>query len=175
MEQFDITRILRTGFERRTRTWQSADAAILNASASGATSVASVADLDMLPAFQEVLGEVTVSMKSGFHTPPDSFNIESVAELRNAGSIVIGIEYRGRSILFAGDAVGHHGNNPTGPPIAIGSGHPRAGRAQQHHDDHEVHAPRAIGSGRSGVATRGACGSGVIARAAAGWHPRGTP
>ena len=100
-----------------------------------------MADLDMLPAFQEVLGEVTVSMKSGFHTPPDSFNIESVAELRNAGSIVIGIEYRGRSILFAGDAVGHHRNNPTGPPIAIGSGHPRAGRTPRPVHDPAVYAP----------------------------------
>jgi len=58
-------------------------------------------------------GDVFVMMVCGFHKPPAEWGSLPDAEEKNAGSIVIRLQYRDRSILFAGDAVGRlRGDDP---------------------------------------------------------------
>jgi hypothetical protein len=53
-------------------------------------------------------GEVVVTMVSGYSIPPADWGLTDAGEIRNAGSIVIRLEYKGKSILFCGDSVGRH-------------------------------------------------------------------
>ncbi len=55
----------------------------------------------------------------GRYWPPDAWGQGlSRAERRNAGSIVIRLQFRDRAILFTGDAVGRHTGDPLDTLIA---------------------------------------------------------
>ena len=49
-----------------------------------------------------------MTMVLGYHKVPPNWNLTSSSEIRNAGSIVVRLQYRGKSILFCGDTVGRH-------------------------------------------------------------------
>ena len=53
-----------------------------------------------------IFGETTLAMVSGFPVPPEEWGELSPAHARNAGSIVIRLDFAGRSVLFTGDAIG---------------------------------------------------------------------
>jgi hypothetical protein len=57
-------------------------------------------------------------MVFGLHKPPSSWGLISNSEKRNAGSIVIRLVYKGKSILFCGDSVGRHNDGPPDQHIA---------------------------------------------------------
>ena len=61
---------------------------------------------------------VKVELVCGFNKPPASFGKLDLSEKRNAGSVVLRIEYQGKSILFCGDAVGRHLGDPDNACIA---------------------------------------------------------
>ena len=63
-------------------------------------------------------GAAYVTMISGFDWPPGDWDLINLSERRNAGSIVIRLQFAGRSILFAGDAVGRHIGDPPDSLIA---------------------------------------------------------
>jgi competence protein ComEC len=60
---------------------------------------------------------VTVSLVCGFSKPPANWDIADDSERYNAGSIVVRLAYKGKSILLCGDAVGRHLNDP--PEVCI--------------------------------------------------------
>lgn len=51
-------------------------------------------------------GETTLTLLSGFAVPPGEWGELQPAHARNAGSIVIRLEFAGRSVLLTGDAIG---------------------------------------------------------------------
>ena len=57
-------------------------------------------------------------MVCGFHEPPDDWDIKGTSEKRNAGSIVMRLQYAGKSVLFTGDTVGRHIGDSTEVCIA---------------------------------------------------------
>ena len=71
-------------------------------------------DYSSLPSKQ--YGEATVTFLSGFGKPKASWNLHSTSHALNSVSIVMKVEYKGKSVLFSGDAVGKHGNGNN--PIA---------------------------------------------------------
>ena len=53
-----------------------------------------------------ILGKTLLEVISGFPVPPEEWGELQSAHARNAGSIVIRLEFAGRSVLFTGDAIG---------------------------------------------------------------------
>jgi competence protein ComEC len=58
------------------------------------------------------LGDLTATFVAGFSRPPDTWDIDDDAEANNAGSIIVRLSYKGKSMLLCGDAVGRHRNSP---------------------------------------------------------------
>lgn len=68
------------------------------------------------PTFQ--FGDVSVTMVCGFGDLPPDWDLNTPAEKNNAPSIVIRLAYKGKTILFSGDAVGRHIDGPPDQLIA---------------------------------------------------------
>lgn len=103
---FDVRQILHTGVERPdTPTWVDTNNAILNEVQAGA-SVLNLRTAIMPPGTVIPLGGATLTFIAGWHEWPGPGL--SAAERRNVVSIVLRLEYHGRSVLFAGDTVGRH-------------------------------------------------------------------
>lgn len=66
-------------------------------------------------------GEVSATMACGFTEPPDEWGLTNKAERRNAGSIVVRLDFKGKSVLFCGDSVGRHNGDPSDACIAAES------------------------------------------------------
>ena len=64
------------------------------------------------------IGDAFVTTVCGFGTPPKDWDLNNKSEKRNAGSIVIRLYYKGKSILICGDAVGRHIDDPADACIA---------------------------------------------------------
>jgi beta-lactamase superfamily II metal-dependent hydrolase len=58
------------------------------------------------------LGDAAATFVCGFSEPPADWEITSEGERMNAGSIVMRLTYMGKSVLFTGDAVGRHLDDP---------------------------------------------------------------
>lgn len=63
-------------------------------------------------------GEVNLKILCGFGKPPEDWKLNSEAKKINAVSIVLKIEYKGKSVLFCGDAVGCNDEESSDTPIA---------------------------------------------------------
>ncbi len=109
--------VLRTGLRRTSKAWKDADGAIRQAARAGTTEVFNLRQDPMAPGKTFHLGEATVTFLAGVDCPnhydsvlPGSGDCTKPGRsmARNAGSIVVRLEYAGRSILFTGDAVGRH-------------------------------------------------------------------
>jgi beta-lactamase superfamily II metal-dependent hydrolase len=107
---FDVKMVLRTGLERcaedRSCPWRTTHNAIRAAVDSGETIDLDLGFFPIAPGYTFRFGEATAQMVSGFHTPPFDWNISGLSDFRNAGSIVIRLEYDGKPILFTGDEFG---------------------------------------------------------------------
>lgn len=117
-DAYKVERVLHSGLERTTSTWRNADAAIQQ-------EVQLDKCIDLNLRFHELpvgstyrYGEAFLMMVSGFHKPPASWGTLNLSEFRNAGSICFRLLYRGRSVLFCGDAVGRHIGDPDDACIA---------------------------------------------------------
>ncbi len=118
LDAYTVKRVLRTGTRRSTATWNAADAAI-----KAEVKFESCMDINLsyweYPAGATYrLGETFVTMVSGFGELPDDWDIANNSERNNAGSIVIRVQYKGKSILLCGDAVGRHIGDPDDTCIA---------------------------------------------------------
>ena len=116
-----VKRIVHGGLERvQVDAWKRADAAIKSEQAAGAKVINLKYD-ELPPGATYRIGNAFVTFLSGFYAPPGDWDIEGGpedGEFRNAGSIVVRLLYAGRSILFAGDAIGRHLRGPRSQLIA---------------------------------------------------------
>ncbi len=106
--RYIVRKIIRSGYPRDTGAWQTADAAIRAAEEQGDSLVIDLSKLESPPGTTYRFGETFVTMVAGFAQPPEEWGKLSRSERRNAGSIVVRLMFKGRSILFTGDAVGRH-------------------------------------------------------------------
>ena len=82
--------------------WEQADKSIR---ANGAE-VLDLGEQDVSVGARLQFGETTLTLLSGFAVPPGDWGELQPAHARNAGSIVIRLEFAGRSLLLTGDAIG---------------------------------------------------------------------
>lgn len=101
-KDYKVEKVVRSGFERDTATWQKFNSAIQDES--GCTDVN--LEHDELPD-SLTFDDTKITFIAGWHEPPSEWGL-SGGEFRNAGSICIRVEYAGKSILLCGDAVGRH-------------------------------------------------------------------
>ena len=73
-------------------------------------SVHNLQSVDLIPGSTIHLGEATVTLMAGWPRWTESGPTDS--ERRNAISVVVRLEYRGRSVLFTGDTVGRRLSDP---------------------------------------------------------------
>lgn len=126
LAEHEVDRVLRTGMEPyggRSAVLESAIAAIEAEKSDPDFRDHSLAHIDNLPhGYSFVYGEARVTFVSGFGEVPEDWKSElgnAKPLLNNAPSIVIRVEYRGRSMLFCGDAVGRtSGDLPNAAAIA---------------------------------------------------------
>ena len=112
LDAYTVERILRPGFQRTTATWRNANGAI-----EAEAELEDALDLNLRlfefpPGATYRYGDAFVTFVNGWHEPPDDWDIQGQSELRNAGSIVIRLQYQGGSVLFCGDTVGRHIDGP---------------------------------------------------------------
>lgn len=112
LDAYTVKTVLHTGDVRTTDSWIAADAAIRNAEANFGTENLNLRDVAVDFGREFQFGDAKVTFVAGWHTPPDEFGDLSPSEKRNAISVVIRIEYGGKSILFTGDSVGRHIDDP---------------------------------------------------------------
>ncbi|MEO7453350.1 MAG: MBL fold metallo-hydrolase, partial [Fimbriimonadales bacterium] len=110
-EKYTVKRVIRPGLPRHTATWNNAIAAIENEPNCQDINLAETT-VDIGKRF--MVGSTTFRFVCGFDVPPDTpeWDIQGVSERNNAGSIVMRMIHKGRSVLFTGDAVGRHLNDP---------------------------------------------------------------
>jgi competence protein ComEC len=104
-------RVLQTvlaGEIRETATWKDFFAELVNEVATGG-SVHNLQSVPLTPGSSRRLGEATVTFIAGWGHWTGQGPTES--ERRNAISVVVRLEYRGRSVLFTGDTVGKRLND----------------------------------------------------------------
>lgn len=125
LDNYTVRMILRTGLWRSTGSWGDADSAITEAANQG-TAVFDLREHEFVPGTGFQLGGATITFLSGHHWPThytsifrDNGTCRDLSKCRNAGSIVLRLEYAGRSILFTGDAVGRLDDTPANAaPVA---------------------------------------------------------
>ncbi len=111
-ERRRVRTVLRTGLWRTSQAWREADHAIHHAADNQDTEVFNLRHNQIAPGKTFHLGGATVTFLAGDHCPNHYHELGDLgdctdgSEARNAGSIVLRLEYAGKSILFTGDAVG---------------------------------------------------------------------
>jgi len=112
-DAYRVKRIIRSGFKRSTGTWRDADSAIKMERETDNCIDINLRYFEFPHGATYRFEDVFVTMVCGFHTPPEEWGVKKgTAEYRNAGSIVIRLQYRDKSILFCGDTVGRHIGDP---------------------------------------------------------------
>lgn len=120
LNEYQVKKIIWSGFERPTiGTWNDVNQAIND---EGGAEIINLKTDSLAIGSTEMYGQTYVTFVSGFHVPPDDWGFlpTNASEYRNAGSIVIRIVYKGKSILLTGDMIGRHeeGNHPEHHVIA---------------------------------------------------------
>jgi beta-lactamase superfamily II metal-dependent hydrolase len=106
-DNYDIKTIIHSGNERPGPVYQGAKSAILKEKEQGAK----VFDLSnkhngLAPGSFFTFGDAKISFVIGYCDPPKEWGLKDDSELKNAGSIVMRLEYNSNSVLFCGDTVG---------------------------------------------------------------------
>ncbi len=117
-DAYRVRRVLRSGYRRPSNTWITADSAIRQEKETENCIDINLRYFEYPMGATYRFGKVFVTMVCGFHEPPESWGNLSQSEGRNAGSIVVRLLYKGKSILFCGDAVGRHTGDPNDVCIA---------------------------------------------------------
>ena len=111
-KKYKIKEVIWSGLERpKIATWRKARDAIHKARDESKTTVYNLKHDTINFGSTFYYGETMLTFVSGFYAPPKHWDInggKTSGEFRNAGSIVIRLSYKGKSILFTGDAVGRH-------------------------------------------------------------------
>lgn len=111
LSRFEVSHVVWTGDRRPgTNTWVSFNEALgAEVSTSGAT-VRTLKTAPLTPGESLHVGEAVVTFVAGWGQWTESKL--SADEMRNVISVVVRLDYRGHSILFAGDAVGRRRDDP---------------------------------------------------------------
>jgi len=116
---YNVKRVLWLGLDREPgANLVAAQEAIRDATASGTTTEINLSRAEFPQGGTYRLGESFVSFVSGFNPVPAGWDIINQSERRNAGSIVIRVQFAGRAILFAGDLIGRHIGDPPDTTLA---------------------------------------------------------
>jgi len=75
-------------------------------------------DSNIAPGTKFKIGDVTFTFLCGFGKPLDEWNLSEQGEKLNSVSIIMKLTFAGKSVLFCGDAVGRHLNDPETSLIA---------------------------------------------------------
>lgn len=106
LDEFEVRNIITTGYERWDAVnWRGMQEAIANEVRYTGASVQNLRTVPLMPGTTLSLGDATVTLVAGWHEWTATAGV-SLAERRNAISIVIRLDYEGRSILYGGDTVG---------------------------------------------------------------------
>lgn len=119
-EAYTVKKIVHSGRHRSSATWQEADTAIQKEKKEGCTEV-NLHDQDLPVGETENLGEASLTWVFGFSEPPKDWITRYKLkddEQMNVGSIVARLGFHGKHILFCGDLVGRHRDDPPGTCIA---------------------------------------------------------
>jgi beta-lactamase superfamily II metal-dependent hydrolase len=117
-DEYRVEKVIRSGLKRTTASWKNADSAIRDAHKDKKTLDINLKFFEFPPGATYRFGDTFVTMVAGFHKPPKEWGHLSQSEKRNAGSIVIRVQFKEKSILFTGDAVGRHIDDPKNALIA---------------------------------------------------------
>lgn len=104
LKEFRVAQVIRTGLVRDSGAWKRTNRAIGDEAADDGASVTNLQTVDLRRGDVIALGEAKVTLVAGWGQSP--FHLESLPEERNVISIVVRLEYRGRSVLFTGDTIG---------------------------------------------------------------------
>lgn len=104
---YQVRKIIRPGekataLQENMALWEETDRAIRSEGAE----VVDLSEQDVALGARYQFGETTLTLVSGFALPPEDWGELQAAHARNAGSIVIRLEFAGRSVLLTGDAIG---------------------------------------------------------------------
>jgi beta-lactamase superfamily II metal-dependent hydrolase len=113
-----ITRVIRDGYPGASSTWKQSDKAIRDKAKEGGCQDLSLKEYDVKPGTQFQLGDTMVTFVCGFYDLPQDWPPLSKSEAINARSVVVRLDYSGRSVLFTGDTVGRHIGDPEETCIA---------------------------------------------------------
>lgn len=118
MDDYHVKKVIHPGFQRPTNTWKAANQAILDEEAQDGCKNVNLDTVDVEPGSTYKVGKATAVFVAGFHKPPADWGNLDDSEEKNAGSIIIRLVYKGKSILICGDAVGRHIDDPDTACIA---------------------------------------------------------
>lgn len=105
MNNYRVHKVIRTGYARDSAIWKAHNEAIEAAESAGITHDIDLSEVNLAHGTSYTFGEARVTLLSGFHHAPSVWGLVG-AQYRNANSIVMRIDYKGKSILLAGDAMG---------------------------------------------------------------------
>lgn len=106
LEEFEVRRIITTGYQRwDTATWRAMQEAIAAEVLYSGASVQNLRTAPLVPGSTIALGDATVTLVAGWPEWTATSGL-SLAERRNAISIVLRLDYQGHSVLYGGDTVG---------------------------------------------------------------------
>ena len=110
LSNYNVKQIFRTGYPRpKSKTWGKTNKAISEAALDGA-SIINLQTMNLKPGSKFNLGKASVTFIAGWGRWEGSGPTPS--EKRNAISIVMRLEYKGKSVLFTGDTVGRRKTDP---------------------------------------------------------------
>lgn len=125
LHHYPVRQVVRTGLSRRHPTWKATDAAIRAERAdpmlrrAGITfDVINLAERALLPGSTMRYGDVFITFVTGHHRPPAEWGLRGTHTRYDAGSIVMRVQYQGRSVLFCGDAIGRYARAPADQCLA---------------------------------------------------------
>lgn len=111
-DTYRVRRVLHSGHQRSTNVWQAADQAIrLEREIDGCLDI-NLRNVEFPPSATYRFGDAFVTMVCGFSDPPAAWGALNQSEKRNAGSIVVRLKFAGKAVLFPGDSVGRHSEDP---------------------------------------------------------------
>ncbi len=116
-DAYHVKRVLRSGYQRSTDTWDDANSAIRLEKDNENCIDINLRYFEYPMGATYRYGDVFVTMVCGFGRSPAGWGLSGAKE-RNGGSIVIRLLYKGKSILFCGDAVGRYEGRPNNECIA---------------------------------------------------------
>lgn len=117
--EYRVQKIIHPTIPRTSETWRKVIAAIQHERDQEGCVDVDLATSEFPTGASYRYGDAVVVLVAGFNEPPAAWGRLDDSERMNAGSIVMRLLYGGKSVLFAGDAVGRHIGDPPESCIAM--------------------------------------------------------